>query len=215
MRRELVSKMIKKGLFHHVMLLVFLLVSPVKGLCFETGEVLIVTDKNMYRLNVQVARTPEDWQQGARALDGLKQDEGIFFLYPRETIPTFSTKGLPFPLDILLVDKEGHIVGIFEKAFGDKYSALPRAAVAALQVAGGFCERMGVSIGDRVNPLDISLKPKEVQAPRQEERKRVEAQLKANIEKHPTDPESYEELAVFYTLNRENEKAARTFRDLL
>jgi len=169
----------------------------------------------MYRLNVQIAKTPEDWRVGARRLEGKEEDAGIFLLYPRETIPTFSTKGISFPLDILLIDKESHIIGIFEKASGDKYYAFPCAAVAALEVAGGFCEKRGVSVGDRVSPLGISLKPKEARAPQQGERKLVEAQLQENIEKHPSDPESYEELAVFYTLNGENEKAVQTFRDLL
>lgn len=205
----------EKARYHIFAFLAALLLAPLEGLCFEGEEVLILTDENVFRLNVRVADTPEDWQEGARNIEGLKEDEGILFLYPRETIPTFTTKGVSFPLDILLINKEGHVVGIYEEAFGDKYYALPRPIVAALEVSGGYCRRNGISIGARVSPRSISLKPKALQAPRQEEKRRVETQLKENIENHPSDPESYEELAVFYTLTGESEKAAQVFRELL
>ncbi len=207
--------MAKKEAFYYFILLLSLIFLPRKGFCFDSGKVIILTAQKIYPLNVQIARTPEDWQQGARGLTELKENEGIFFLYPRETIPTFTTKGVSFPLDILLINQEGYIVGIFENAFGDKFYALPRPVIASLEVSGGFCKRKKIAIGDRVTPVGINLKPKTAPASKKKERKQVEAKLKQNLKKNPQDTEAYEELAVFYTLTGESEKAVQVFQDLV
>ena len=188
---------------------------PCNGICFDKDEVVLITAEKVMTLTVHVAKTPEEWQQGLSGRSDLKKSEGMFFLFPRESIITFTTKGISFPIDIILINKIGRVVGMFEDAYGDVNHASPFPIMASLEVKGGFCKEHGVKIGNFISPTAFRLTPQDQARPRQEDRKKVEAKLRANLETHPDDPAVYEELAVFYTVSGQNKKAAEMFQTLL
>ncbi len=200
---------------HLWILLFIILLIPYEGICFDTDEVVLITSEKVMTLSVRVAKTPEEWQQGLLGTSGLEENEGMFFLFPREGIITFTTKGVSFPIDIILINKIGRVVGMFEDAYGDLNHASPFPIIASLEVKGGFCKKNGVKVGNLISPTGFRLIPKDQARPRQEDRKKVEAKLRANLEKHPDDPAVYEELAVFYTISGQSKKAAEIFQKLL
>jgi Tfp pilus assembly protein PilF/uncharacterized membrane protein (UPF0127 family) len=193
----------------------FILLIPCKGICFDTGEVVLITPEKVKNLAVLIAKTPEEWQQGLQGMDGLKEDEGLFFLFPREGIITFTTKGVTFPIDIILINKTGRVIKILENSPGDLNHASPLPIIAALEVKGGFCRENGVRAGSFIHTAGFRLIPKDKARPRQEDMKKVEAKLEENLEKYPDDPTVYEELAVFYTVSGQNKKAVEIYRKLL
>ena len=85
---------------------------PCNGICFDTDEVVIITPEKVLTLNVRVAKNPEEWQQGLRGASGLQSNEGMLFVFPRESIITFTTKGVSFPIDIILINKSGRVAGV-------------------------------------------------------------------------------------------------------
>ncbi|PXF56990.1 MAG: hypothetical protein C4B58_11345 [Deltaproteobacteria bacterium] len=202
-------------LFSRLVLLLVLSLLPVRGLCFDKGQVAVFTPEKIYSLDVRLAKTPEEWRQGLLDSGDLKEDQGLFFIFPREGVYTFTTKGLKFPIDIILINKETRIVGIFEYAAGDKYYAFPLPVFTALEVRAGFCRKKGIKIGDLVKPKGFGLRPGATARPKQEEKKGVEKRLKENLERHPDDPMVYEELAVFYTLSGQDKKAVEIFKEVL
>ncbi len=189
--------------------------TPNPAACLETGEVVIVTSEKMINLNVRKMITPEEWEKGLKGEKGLEDNEGMQFVFPREGVYTFTTKGVSFPIDIIMVNKTGRIVVIFENAKGDRNYATPLPILSAIEVKGGFCEKMGIKRGHGVYTKGAPLFPKDEARTKEEDRARVEKKLLENLKKYPKDTQVHEDLAYFYTISGMHKKAEKYFRELI
>ena len=181
----------------------------------SSQEVMIIMPEKLITLHVDVARTPEQWEAGLKGAAPLKEDSGLFYLYPSEQVRSFNTKGVQYETDILLVNKYGRIVGMFEKIKGDRYYPSRVPVVAALQVAGGFCELNGVKAGHFLSAKKLNLTPRTEAGSIRDDREIIERQLKSNMEKYPDDPDVYEALALFYAATGRNQEALELFKNLI
>lgn len=106
------------------------------------------------RVAVEVADTPAEQSRGLGYRDSLAWDTGMYFPYPRPSIPAFWMKGMRFSIDIVWIRK-GRIVDLhhdvpFEPG-GNGPTLRPReAADAVLEVPAGYARASGWRIGDRV-----------------------------------------------------------------
>lgn len=105
------------------------------------------------RLRVEVARTERERELGLSHRPGLREGEGMLFLFGGVGPAGIWMKDMRFPLDILWV-REGRIVRIVERAQPLRPGAPPEIftalAEAVLEVPAGFAASRGLVVGDPV-----------------------------------------------------------------
>jgi len=176
---------------------------------------VVVTPEKLINLTVRLAKTPEEWAQGLKGQSALGDEEGLLFVFPQETVRTFSAEGVSFPFDLILINKQGRIVDTFENLTGERNHAAAMPIVAALEVQNGFCKENGVRTGQYVSTKGLSFSPKASAKEKQAGLQEVERKLKENLKRSPGDSDVSEELAVFYIANGKADKAIELFRTLL
>lgn len=106
------------------------------------------------RLDVELAETPEERQQGLMHRQSLAERSGMLFLFQEPTSGGFWMKDTLIPLSIAFLDADGRILRILdmEPCRADPCPVyVPGVAYrAALEVNQGAFERAGVKVGDRV-----------------------------------------------------------------
>jgi uncharacterized membrane protein (UPF0127 family) len=110
---------------------------------------VVDTGDRKLSFRVELALTPEAQNRGLMFRQSLAADEGMLFVFDRESIHTFWMKNTLIPLDMLFIDKDRHIVGIVENAEPQTETGrsvgLPSQYV--LEIGGGLCGRLGIRTG--------------------------------------------------------------------
>jgi uncharacterized membrane protein (UPF0127 family) len=101
---------------------------------------------------VELARTDAERMKGLMDRTELGADAGMLFLFDETGLHEFWMKSTLIPLDMIFISEDGRISGIVPRAVpGD---LTPRSAGGpsryVLEVNGGWAERHGVRVGDRV-----------------------------------------------------------------
>ena len=182
------------------------------GICSGDAEVLLITSRQSVALKVKVARTPEEWSRGLEGVESLEEDEAFLYLFPRETIFTFSTRDVGFPIDAIFVDKTGHVESMQENVHGDRNHASPSPHLAILQTRTGFCEKNKVEKGNLIFSEDINLKPRERTSNLEEEAAAARRLLEKSARALPRDPDAQFELAMFHSGRKDYLEAEKAFR---
>ena len=125
-------------------------------------------------VQVEIADTDAERQQGLMGRTALAEDAGMLFVFDQEQQLSFWMKDTSIPLSIAFIDEEGSIVDIQDMQPLDEtphLSAEP--ARYALEVNQGFFGERGVMVGDRVElpgqSEEQSRAPSEVPAEASEE----------------------------------------------
>jgi hypothetical protein len=108
--------------------------------------------------SVSIADTQQEREAGLMNKESLDENEGMLFIFDGEDSYSFWMKDTLIPLDMLWIDKGGHIVYIQKDA--QPCAADPCAvygppagssgALYVLEVSGGTAERLGIAVGDEV-----------------------------------------------------------------
>lgn len=111
------------------------------------------------RVSVEIADTPQKRSFGLMYRRDLPESHGMLFLFPREEPLSFWMKNTPLPLDIVFINTAHTIVSIAQNTTPFSEKPLPSGSPAqfVLEVNGGFCQRQGVTAGDRVDLPAIAL----------------------------------------------------------
>jgi len=102
-------------------------------------------------VQVEIADTPDERQQGLMGREALAEDAGMLFIFDQEQPLSFWMKDTLIPLSIAYIDGSGTIVDIQDMQPLDETlhpSATP--ARYALEVNQGFFGERGVTVGDTV-----------------------------------------------------------------
>ena len=110
------------------------------------------------RISVAIADTPQKRSFGLMYRRDLSESHGMLFLFPREEPLSFWMKNTPLPLDIIFINTAHTIVSIAQNTTPFSEKPLPSGSPAqfVLEVTGGFCQRHGVAVGDRVEFAQFS-----------------------------------------------------------
>lgn len=104
------------------------------------------------RFDVEVARSPEEQEQGLMFRKSLDPDGGMLFLMDPPRVASFWMKNTLIPLDMLFIRTDGTIA--FLKSNATPYSREPVSAglpvAAVLELRGGRAAELGIQEGDRV-----------------------------------------------------------------
>lgn len=110
------------------------------------------------RVAVEFANTEEKRQFGLMYRTDLPEMQGMLFLFPREGQLAFWMKNTPRSLDIIYINAAHAVVSIARNTTPFSEENLPsrKSAQFVLEVNGGFCQRHGITEGDRVEfPKDL------------------------------------------------------------
>jgi uncharacterized membrane protein (UPF0127 family) len=107
---------------------------------------------NPIPITVELADTPEKRALGLMYRRDLPELHGMLFLFPRQEPQSFWMKNTPLPLDIIFIDATRTIVSIAPNTtpFSEKLIPSDKPAQFVLEVNGGFCQRHGIAVGNRV-----------------------------------------------------------------
>jgi uncharacterized membrane protein (UPF0127 family) len=108
---------------------------------------------NSTAIAVEVANTPKTIQQGLSGRSSLKPGTGMWFVFHKPDQYGFWMADMRFPIDIIWVGSDLHIVDITKSAAPESYPNIfkPREpARYVLEVPAGFALHNAIKIGDRV-----------------------------------------------------------------
>jgi len=110
---------------------------------------------------VEIADTAQKRSFGLMYRRDLPELHGMLFLFPDEEPVSFWMKNTPLPLDIIFINAGRTVVGIAQNTTPFSEKPLPSGGPAqfVLEVNGGFCQRHGVAVGDRVEFAGVSSSP--------------------------------------------------------
>ncbi len=139
--------------------LAFLLMAALAGSAraelarFATSSLVIDTTAGPQRFTVELARSPEQQQQGLMFRRALPADAGMLFDFGDTRPASFWMKNTLIPLDMLFIAADGRVVDIHERAVplseATIESKVPVRAV--LEVNGGTVSRLHIRLGDIVH----------------------------------------------------------------
>ncbi len=105
-------------------------------------------------INAEVVDTPEKRQLGLMYREGLKEDEGMLFVFPKEDYYAFWVKNMKFPIDIIWIDGNYKIVHIERNVqpcdkLCKSYSPQEKAEY-VLEVMANFTILQGIAVNSTV-----------------------------------------------------------------
>ena len=105
-------------------------------------------------LRVEVANTDEERSRGLSGKDTLPSTQGMLFVFSYESFWEFWMRGVRFPIDIIWIDSDFHVVDILPDLGPETYpnTYRPRAkAQYVVETNAGFTEAFGIRVGDSVD----------------------------------------------------------------
>jgi uncharacterized protein len=157
--------MLKKSeIFRIILILVVFLSGCQFGLIKEVVEVRniqglflrenIVDSPGMISVKVEIADDEEERARGLMFRKKLRKNEGMLFVFEKESYPSFWMKYTLVPLDLMFISEDYEIVDIkqnFKPCNGEcnVYTSKEKAKY-VLEVHSGFVEENKVEIGDGI-----------------------------------------------------------------
>ncbi|MFO8057710.1 MAG: DUF192 domain-containing protein [bacterium] len=110
-----------------------------------------------WRVEVEVARTPEQIKRGLMFRKDLPPDRGMLFVFDEVKVHTFWMKNTYIPLDIIFIAPDKTVAGVVENA--EPKTLTPRRidkpSKWGLEVNAGEADRHHIRPGDRVYFKDV------------------------------------------------------------
>jgi uncharacterized membrane protein (UPF0127 family) len=103
------------------------------------------------KVKAEVVNTPERLHLGLSYRRNLPEGQGMLFFMPAVEVQTFCMRGMNFPLDFVWI-VGGRVAGLTRNVLPTFTGNLlsPEPVNYVLEVPGGFVDRYGVKVGDRV-----------------------------------------------------------------
>jgi uncharacterized membrane protein (UPF0127 family) len=127
-------------------------VAPAQAAAVKTETLVIETAKGEQVFKVEVVREEKDRNRGLMYRKRMADNRGMLFDYDPPQDVAFWMKNTYISLDIIFVDATGKIITIAAKTKPLSLDRIPSNGVArgVLEIKGGFAEKLGIKVGDRV-----------------------------------------------------------------
>ena len=118
----------------------------------ETAVVVLKPAGRTVRVDVEIARTPEQQQRGLMFRKQLAARRGMLFIYDREEEHPFWMKNTYIPLDMIFIGKDRRVVGVVHNAepLTETSRRVDAPSTYILEVNAGFAARHGIENGTAV-----------------------------------------------------------------
>lgn len=126
---------------------------PSAAVVFEKdGARIVRQDGTATVLTVEIADTNAKRERGLMYRTGLRDDQGMLFLFPVDQRIGMWMANTPEPLDMIFIDRRGEIKEIVENTVPFSHDEIrsQNSVRAVLEVKAGFCAKTGVKTGDLV-----------------------------------------------------------------
>ncbi|MDA8431981.1 MAG: DUF192 domain-containing protein [Nitrospiraceae bacterium] len=128
---------------------------PSREICFHKDGELSFVGKNGQRIvtiDIEIPKTDEEISTGLMFRHKMAETEGMLFGHEKMPIQFYWMKNTYIPLDMIFVDKTLEIVGIRKTAtpLSEELIPVPADTQYTIEVNGGFCDRHGISVGDKI-----------------------------------------------------------------
>jgi uncharacterized membrane protein (UPF0127 family) len=119
--------------------------------------VIMPEGRDPIRVDVEVARTPEQRQRGLMFRKHMDPDKGMLFLFERPDHLTFWMHNTYMPLDMIFIEAGMRILGIVEKTtpLSDRTCEVPGESQFVLEVNSGFSQVHDIKRGDKAQFVGI------------------------------------------------------------
>ena len=118
----------------------------------ETSPLSVQSGEETHEFTVELAKTPEEIQQGLMYRESLAPDAGMLFDFGTTRQASMWMKNTLISLDMLFILEDGRVVAIARKTQpGSLRSVGPGVPVrAVLEIPGGRAKELGIEPGDTV-----------------------------------------------------------------
>ncbi len=109
----------------------------------ESGEVI-------NKVDIEISEHEEHSEKGMMHREKFNDDQGMLFILNDYIARSFWMKDTSFPLDIIFADSSKQIFKIFKdaKPFSEEMLSSGEPVKYAIEVTGGYCDRMEIKEGD-------------------------------------------------------------------
>jgi hypothetical protein len=109
---------------------------------------------------VELARTPEEQEQGLMFRESLPERTGMLFLFPDAQPHRFWMKNTMIPLDMIWMDEAGKVLFISADTPPCKADPCPTYGPDAparnvLEISGGMAAKEGIKVGTVLRLIDV------------------------------------------------------------
>ena len=120
---------------------------------FKTGSVTIATKFRDLNYRVEVADTERLKSIGLMYRSSMPEDRGMLLLNEKPQRMNVWMKNTFIPLDIIYIDRDGHIVRIVENARVESTTIMPSGGKvkAVLELNAGQVRQKDIAVGDRAS----------------------------------------------------------------
>jgi uncharacterized membrane protein (UPF0127 family) len=117
----------------------------------EQGNPWVWVRIGKVKVKAEAVETPERLYLGLSYRQGLPEGRGMLFIMPENSIQTFCMREMRFPLDLVWI-AAGRVAGITKNVSPNFSGELPSPEPVnhVLEVPGGFADKYGIKVGDRV-----------------------------------------------------------------
>ncbi|WP_318311679.1 DUF192 domain-containing protein [Flagellimonas crocea] len=111
------------------------------------------TDSIKANFDIEIAETEYETQTGLMYRKSMKQNRGMLFIQPSESLQYFYMKNTEMPLDIIYINSGMKIVSFQKNAEPFNETSLPSNAPAkyVLEINAGLSDQLGLQVGDSIS----------------------------------------------------------------
>lgn len=139
-----------------IFLFFILLFSNIIVLFAQENTIYIETEKELIPFNVEIAKTPAQYEQGLMFRKKLPEKHGMLFLFHDTKKRYMWMKNTFIPLDMIFADNTGKIIHIFENAQPLDETIIPsqKPTAVVLELPAGTVQKENLKIGHKIKIPD-------------------------------------------------------------
>lgn len=120
--------------------------------------VLMPPGRDPVTVDVEIADSDAERQQGLMYRKQLANDDGMLFLFERPQHLTFWMRNTYLPLDMIFIEQSKTVLGVVENAepLTDTTREVPGVSQYVLEVNAGFSREHGITAGTMVRFVDVN-----------------------------------------------------------
>jgi len=103
-------------------------------------------------IEIEIAEDDKKRADGLMFRKGMKEYQGMFFIFPYESRQSFWMRNTALSLDMLFVNSKNEIVTIHKNTtpFSDESYPSAKPSICVIEVLAGYTEKYGIKNGDKI-----------------------------------------------------------------